>query len=190
MKFKITLLLLVFPYISFGQNREMLIQMMDVIKLQDTISREVFLDSTMMPNMKLSHELNWRNIWSDIDVKTKSIDQFYDIRIMFKTEGDAKAFHKKYLDVNSENGPEIKKHKIDVEGITDLHIYSHNATAARMFLDDNGLQAFCMVFIVDNYFVKFYITCLKEYKPDYFVPYIEAARDKIMDKASAKEYTY
>ena len=179
MKFKISLFLLAFSCVSFGQNREMLIQMMDVINLQDTIPREVFLDSTMMEHMKLSHTLNWRNIWSDIDKKTKSIDQFYDIRIMFNTEADARAFNKKYLDVNSENGPEIKKHKVDVDGIIDLHIYSHNETVAKMFLNDNGLQAFCYVFVVDNYFVKFYITCIKDYKPDYFIPYIEASRDRI-----------
>ncbi|MBN1180728.1 MAG: hypothetical protein JXB49_00475 [Bacteroidales bacterium] len=164
---------------TYGQDRDALRNLMDKVNQQDTLAREVFLDSTLLQDMKLTHALNWRQIWTFADVNTKNIDQFYDIRLKFNTEAEALAFHKKYMDINSENGPEIKKHKIQIEGVKELKVFTQNATASKMFLEPNGLQALCYLFVVDNYFVKFYITCSKEYKPDYFVPYIEAAREKI-----------
>lgn len=179
MKTTILLVLLTLSSLGFTQDNQRIDQIMEIIEDQDSISREVFLDSTTIQHMRLTSTSNWRQVWSDIDDSIKSIGQFYDIRIKFDSNEAAKNFHSEYLPENSENGPEIKKHKIKIDGVEDLSVFTQSKMMSDMFLTPYGFQALCFVFVVDNYFVKIYVTCLKEYKPKYLEKYITAVRDKI-----------
>ena len=132
---------------------------------QDSLPRSIFLDSTDLPALKKVLTVNSRQIWRSTGQQTQNIDQLYDIRIRFDSKEKALEFHKEYWKENSEFGPEIKKHKIDVSGTEAFRAFSGadllNGMSARY-----GLQMYCYLFVVDNYFVKLYITCKKELKPD------------------------
>ena len=154
-------------------------ELMNIIKYQDSIPKSIFLDSADLRTVSLSYKSNTRHVWNDINDSIKSINQFYDIRLKFDSDSAALAFHKKFLPENSENGPEIKKPKIKVDGIKELGVYTMDKKKSEIFLEPYGFQALCFIYVVDNYFVKHYTTCLKEYKPSFFKSCIVATRDKI-----------
>jgi hypothetical protein len=154
-------------------------EVMDIINASDTIPEELFLDTANIRNMFVSNRLKYRRVWNDINDTIKSISQFYDIRIKFDSDSAALAFHREYMEESSESGPKVKIKFKSPEGVTDLRLFTQNEKIAKVFLEPYGFQAYCFLFVVDNYAVKFYISCLTSYKPDYFLPHIIAARDKI-----------
>lgn len=179
MKSFLMIIFLVCPFLSKGQVTPRMLEVMDIINANDTIPEELFLDTATIRNMFVSHRLKYRRVWNDINDSIKSISQFYDIRVRFDSDSAALAFHREYMEENSESGPKVKTRFKSPEGVKDLRVFTQDKQISKAFLEPNGYQAYCFLFVVDNYTVKFYIVCLTTYKPDYFLPYIIAARDKI-----------
>jgi len=162
----------------FGQfdEREKLI--MDIVNNQDTISRSLFLDSTDFKNFKLTYAGNTRQIWRSKSKETQNIEQFYDIRIKFDSKEKALAFHKEFWKENSEFGSEIKKHKIKTKGTDGFSVFNGNEVVNHM-LAAYGIRHYCFIFVIDSYFVKFYISCKKELEPTIIQPYLDKVKEKI-----------
>lgn len=154
-------------------------KIMKIVNSQDSLSRALFLDTKNLANLELTYASNTKNVWSAEEDSVLRIVQFYDIRLEFKSNRSALKFHKKYLLENSENGPEIKTHGIQMEGIDELKVYTQDPNVARIFLEPYGIQALCFLFVVKNYFVKIYTTCTREYHPTFFKTHLEAVRDRI-----------
>jgi hypothetical protein len=151
---------------AYGQFSKEEKEILEIVKSQDSIPRSVFLDSTLLANMKVK-VTNTRQIWFSKSKTEKHIDQLFDIRLKFANHDSALAFHKKYLGANSEYGPEIKKHKIKYKGADEFEAFN-GADMVNKMVEPYGLQMYCYLFVVDNYFVKIYVTCNKDYKPEKF----------------------
>ena len=154
-------------------------EMIEIVKKHGaSIPSSVFLDTTVIKDMQIANSTSWRHIWSDIDHSVKNVMQFYDIRLQFDTKKEALKFHKSHLGLNSEYGPKIKNHGIISEGADALYVYSGSKVYSQM-MEPYGFQIFCILFVVDNYFVKLYVTCRKEYTPDKFQSFVTEAISKI-----------
>lgn len=164
---------------SFSQDEERLNEIMDIVSEQDSIDRAVFLDFKFNDDLVINHQGNWRQIWASKSMSKNEINQFYDIRLKFDSNKEALAFHKEYKVENSENGPVIKKHKIKIKGVDELGVYTQQKLIAKSMLEPMGFQAFCFIFVVDNYFVKMYTVCPLSYKAKDFEKYIVEAKNKI-----------
>lgn len=164
---------------SWGQFSAAENEMSEIVKLHGaSVPPAIFLDSSTVKYMQLANSTSWRHIWSDIDDSVKSVMQFYDIRLQFDSKKDALKFHKNYLGLNSEFGPKIKQHGITYQGADALYVYSGSKVYSQM-MEPYGFQILCILFVVDNYFVKLYVTCLKEYTPDHFQDFVTEAISKI-----------
>lgn len=163
---------------SFGQFNGREKELIEIEKKQDSISRLVFLDSTDFKNLKLVYAVNSRQIWRSTSRETQDIEQFYDIRIKFETKEKALAFHKEYWKENSEFGSEIKKHEINIKGIENFRVFK-GADVVNQLVASYGLQMYCFIFVVDSYFVKFYISCKIEIEPSVIQPYLDKVISKI-----------
>jgi len=164
--------------LSFGQFSEREKELIEFEKKQDTIPRSVFLDTTDLQSLNLVYAVNTRQIWRSTNKETQNIEQFYDIRIKFDSKEKALSFHKEYWKENSEFGPEIKKHKINVKGTEDFRVFK-GADLVNQMVAPYGLQMYCFIFVVDSYFVKFYISCKKELEPSIIQPYLDMVISKI-----------
>lgn len=155
-------------------------EMMEIVKKNGaTVPPSVFLDSSTVKNMQLANVTSWRHIWSDdADDSLKQIMQFYDIRLKFETNKEALKFHKKYLGLNSEFGPRIRKHGVNHEGADAFYIYSGSKVYSEM-MKPYGFKIICYLFVVDNYFVKLYVTCLTEYQPINFQDFVNESIKRI-----------
>ena len=164
---------------SFGQFSPAENEMMEIVKQHgSTIPQEIFLDSSTVKHMQLANATTWRHVWSDIDDSIKHVMQFYDIRLKFDSKKDALKFHKSHLGLNSEFGPKIKLHGIKSEGADAFYVFSGSKVYNQM-MEPYGFQIFCILFVVDNYFVKLYVTCLKEYTPAEFQSFVTEAIRRI-----------
>jgi hypothetical protein len=161
-------------------------EVLEIVNSQDSLPRNIFLDSTLLVNMKLQ-ATNTRQIWSSKSKTEKQIDQLFDIRLEFPTHDAAMDFHQKYLAGNSEYGPEIKKHKIPYAGAGEFRVYKGTDLINKM-AEVYGLQMYCYPFFVENYFVKVYITCNKEYKPEKFQDLIGVIISRIKKYLCSTEY--
>lgn len=168
---------------SFGQYNPEELELLAIVDQQDSLPRSVFLDSTLLPDMKF-YGTNTRNVWSSKSHSGKVMEQFYDIRLAFKTHEEALAFHEKYLELNAENGPQIKKHKLKTVGASEFKAYEGSELLNSMIKEYN-LQLYCFLFVVDNYFVKCYISCPLDYKPSTFQAIINDVIQRVQ-KVSVK----
>ncbi|MEI6752144.1 MAG: hypothetical protein WCK78_03155 [Paludibacter sp.] len=150
----------------YGQHSQDRKEVSEIIRAQDSIPRKVFLDSTFLPNMKVNVK-NTIQIWDCQSKTEKHIYSLCDLRIKFANHDSALKFHKKYLQYNSENGPEIRNHRIDSNGADEFKVFNGSYLYNQM-LSSGGLQIYCYLFVVDNYYVKVFITCNKDYKPEKF----------------------
>jgi hypothetical protein len=153
----------------------------ELIKLeqqQDSLPRSLFLDSTELKDLKLVYRSKTRQIWRSPSKDTKHINQLYDIRIKFESKEAALAFHKKYWKENSEFGPEITDHKIKHKGATEFRVFS-GTDAYNKMIAPYGLQIYCYIFVVDEYFVKFYLSSSIEAKPTVIQPYLKRVIKKV-----------
>ncbi len=178
---KTILLTSVYIFFHFASAAQFSVRENEAIKIeqsQDTLPRTIFLDSTDLPNLKLNFARNSRQVWSSIGRDTKEIEQFFDIRIKFESREKALAFHKEYWKENSEYGPEIRKHKVDTQGTEDFRAFKA-ADLLNEMSAEYGLQMYCYIFVVDNYFVKFFISCKKELAPNVIQPYVNSVVEKI-----------
>lgn len=176
-------LLLFGLFSSFGQNSEREKELIAIEQNQDSITRLVFLDSTELTNLKLLYSGKTRQIWRSTSRVTQNIEQFYDIRLQFESKKKALAFHKDYWRENSEFGPEIKKHKINIDGADAFRVFKGENMVNQM-IERFGLQMYCYLFVVDNYFVKFYISCKAEFEPTIIQPYLTKVIAKIIEHRS------
>lgn len=154
-------------------------EMMEIVKKNGAnVPSSIFLDSSVVKHMQVANTTSWRHIWSDIDDSIKHVMQFYDIRLQFESNKEALKFHKKYLGLNSEFGPRIKKHGLKYEGAEAFYVYSGSKAYSQM-MEPYGFQILCYLFVVDNYFVKLYVTCLTEYTPTKFQSFVTEAISRI-----------
>ncbi len=166
---------------SWSQFSQAESEMMDIVEKNGaSIPVSVFLDTNTVKDMKIANATPWRHIWMDIEDSSKNIMQFYDIRLKFDSKKDALAFHKKYLGLNSEFGNKIKNHGINFDGASKFYVYSGSKEFTKM-MEPYGYQIFCIMYVVDNYFVKIYLTCKKEYTPSEFQNYVSTSIKKIKD---------
>lgn len=182
----ITSLIIIFTFAMsnvYSQNTKEETEIIEIINTQDSIPRNVFLDSTLLANMT-SRSMNTRQMWYSINRTEKHIDQLFDIRIKFENHDAALKFHKKYLKTNSEEGPEIKKHKIKSEGAEEFKVFKGEKTVNAL-VENFGLQMYCYLFVVGNYFVKVYITCSKDYKPNKFQNLVSDIISRIKNNSTA-----
>lgn len=161
----------------FGQNSQTEEALFAIVEKQDSIPRAVFLDEILLPNMQVSRS-NTRQVWAAMATGEQAIEQLFDIRLKFDNKTEALAFHKKYLKLNSENGVEIKKHSLKAKDVTALKLYKGSALVNSL-MATYGFQVYCILFVVDNYFVKLYITCASEAKPKAFERLVAAIAKKI-----------
>ena len=154
-------------------------EMMEIIKINGAyIKNSVFLDTATIKNMKLANNASWRHLWVDKEDTIKDIKQFYDIRLKFESKKEALKFHKKYLGLNSEYSEKIKLHGISTEGSDAFYVYKGGDEYSKM-MDPYGYQVFCLLYVVDDYFVKQHITCLKEFTPQRFQNFVTTTIKKI-----------
>lgn len=173
-----TTLFLSLALTSFGQFGGREKELIEIEKKQDSIPRSAFLDSTMIKNLNLVSSGKTRQIWYSTTNEIQEINQFYDIRLKFESKEEALFFHKKYWKENSEFGPEIKKHKIKTTGTDDFRAFK-GAESINQMIARYGLQIYCFIFVVDGYFVKFYVSCSKDSKPDIIQPYVDNILGKL-----------
>lgn len=164
---------------SLSQFSQAESEMMDIVEKNGaSIPASIFLDTSTVKDMQIANSTPWRHIWMDIEDSTKNIMQFYDIRLKFDSKKDALAFHKKYLGLNSEFGNKIKNHGINFDGASKFYVYSGSKEFTKM-MDPYGYQIFCILFVVDNYFVKIYLTCKKDHSPSEYQNFVTTAINKI-----------
>jgi hypothetical protein len=145
-------------------------EIMKIVNSRDSVPRSVFLDSVNLPEMRMRRS-NTRQVWMTNGTNDKHLNQLFDIRLPFATHDSALWFHRHYLSENAEGGPEIIKHRITATGADELRVYRGSALVNGM-VKQYGLQMYCYLFVVDNYFVKVYICCNIKYKPNKFEPLI------------------
>jgi hypothetical protein len=154
-------------------------EMMEIIKVNGAyIKNSVFLDTTTIKNMNLANSTSWRHLWVDKEDSIKNIKQIYDIRLKFDSKKEAVKFHKKYLLLNSEYSEKIKIHGINFEGAELFCVYK-GGNEYNQLMEPYGYQVFCLLYIVDNYFVKQHITCLKEHIPSVYQSFVTSTINKI-----------
>lgn len=182
---KIVLLLFTFCTVySNAQFSEKENEMMEIVKENgSSIPPSVFLDTTILVDLQIANSTSWRHIWMDIEDSTKQIMQLYDIRLKFDSKKKALKFHKKFLGLNSEYGPEIYNHKINFNGASKFSVFSGSPEFTKM-MDPYGYKIFCILFVVDNYFAKIYLTCAKEKNPADFQKIVSSAIIKIKQQAN------
>jgi hypothetical protein len=153
-------------------------QLMQIADAQDSLPRSIFVDPNGIHPMKLSNKSNWRQVWNDVDDEQRGLVQLYDIRLKFENHKEALKFHRDFLELNAENGGRIKKHGIQVSGAEALYVFSGSELMNTM-VRDYGYQMYCILFTVDNYFVKMYISCTMASLPKDFQPLVEQAVERI-----------
>jgi hypothetical protein len=163
----------------FAQFTAEEIEMMDIIKINGAyITPSVFLDTSTIKNMKLANNNGWRHLWVDKEDTIKNIKQFYDIRLKFDSKKDALKFYKKYLGLNSEYSEKIKIHGIKFEGTEMFSVYKGGKEYTEL-MSPYGYQVFCLLYVVNDYFVKQHITCLKEHTPSTYQNFVTTTIKKI-----------
>jgi hypothetical protein len=120
--------------------------------------------------MKL-YEGNTRHGWATTDKAARHIDQLYDIRLKFIDKNAALAFHRKFLNINAENGPEITDHQLTSAGADEFRVFGTPEQSIAM-LGNEGLKMFSFLMVVDRYFVKLFVICNDTYQPSKFQPMI------------------
>ena len=164
---------------TFGQFTLEETEMMEIIKVNGAyIKNSVFLDTATIKNMKLANATSWRHLWVDKEDTIKNIKQLYDIRLKFDSKKEAIKFHKKYLDLNSEYSEKIKLHGIKFEGADVFCVYKGSKEYTEL-MEPYGYQVFCLLYVVDDYFVKQHITCLKEHTPSTYQNFVTTTIKKI-----------
>ena len=170
---------LLFSKPSYAQFSAEEIEMMEIIKTNGAyISPSIFLDTSIIKNMKLANNNGWRHLWVDKEDTIKNIKQFYDIRLKFDTKKDALKFHKKYLGLNSEYSEKIKIHGIKFEDADAFYVYKGGKEYTQL-MEPYGYQVFCLLYVVDDYFVKQHITCMKEHIPETYQNFVTTTIKKI-----------
>lgn len=170
----------------FAQFTAEEIEMMEIIKTNGAyINPSVFLDTSIIKNMKLANNNGWRNLWVDKEDTIKNIKQFYDIRLKFESKKEALKFQKKYLGLNSEYSEKIKIHGIKFEGADMFSVYK-GGKEYNDLMAPYGYQVFCILYVVDDYFVKQHITCLKEQIPSTYQNFVTTTITKIKNKTKNK----
>jgi hypothetical protein len=168
---------------SLAQFNSREAELIEIEQSQDTLPRTIFLDSTEFPNLKMIFVTNSRQVWRSTYQEILNIEQFYDIRIKFDSKEKAFAYHNEYWKENSEFGPEIKKHNIKTNGTEKFRVF-HGTELINKMVGVYGRQMFCYIFIIDNYYIKFYIDCKKDLKPEIIQPFLDSVIKRI------KEQTY
>lgn len=155
-------------------------EMMEIVKKNGAnVPPSAFLDSSTVKGMQIANTASWRHIWSDdANDSIKHVMQFYDIRLKFDSNKEALKFHKKYLGLNSEFGPRIRKHGVNHNGTDAFYVYSGSKAYNKM-MEPYGFKIICYLFVVDNYFVKLYVTCLTEYQPTKFQNFVDESIRRI-----------
>ena len=170
---------LFFSKFTFAQFTAEENEMMEIIKINGAyIKNSVFLDTSSIKNMKLANSTSWRHLWIDKEDTIKNIKQFYDIRLKFDSKKEAIKFHKKYIGLNSEYSEKIKIHEIKSEGADLFYIYKGGKEYLAL-MEPYGYQVFCLLYVVDDYFVKQHITCLKEHTPGMYQNFVTTTIKKI-----------
>ncbi|MBL7942173.1 MAG: hypothetical protein JNM00_05380 [Flavobacteriales bacterium] len=147
-------------------------ELMAIAEACDSIPRTIFLDSLELPGLHLSGATNTHQVWSSKE--HSDIIQFYDVRLMFDAHQQALDFHRKFRNENAEFGKEITRHKIKTGNSVEFGAY-HGEEALQQLMAGLGLHMYCYTFVVDRFFVKFYISCKKKVKPEVIQPYLDAA---------------
>lgn len=166
------------PLSSIGQNSSREKELMAFEMKQDSLPRSIFLDSTDLRTLKQEFVGKTRQVWKSTKRETQKIEQFYDIRIKFDNQQEALDFHKKYWKENSEFGSPVKKHKVNTLDTEDFRVFNGNNVVSQM-VAPYGLKMYCYIFVVDNYFVKFYISCRIDFEPNDIQPYLDSTISKI-----------
>ena len=175
------LLLLLSPTL-FSQGNEKERELIEILENQKPIPNSLFLNATNYQPMKLVSSNNWRHIWNDLEDTIRLISQIYDIRVKFDSNKDAVQFQKDYIKINSENGVKHRKHGIKFKGANAFFAFTGNEKV-NSIMKTAGLQAYCLLFVVDNYFVKIYITTKINTKITQFQPLINEAIYKIKNQS-------
>jgi|GEM_PF-2462941 len=164
---------------TFAQFSEEENEMMEVVKLNGAyIPSSAFLDTSVIKKMKLANSTSWRHLWVENADTAKKIKQFYDIRLKFDSKKEAEKFHKKFLLLNSEHAEKIKIHGIKSEGTSLFSVYKGGKEYAEM-MDPYGYQIICFLYVIDDYYIKQYITCKKEFTPSDFQNFIDSTISRI-----------
>ena len=166
MKRILSICLFFISFCSFAQFTKAEYEVMDIVKKQDSLPRNIFLDSTILPNMNL-WKSNTRNVWSSRSIDKKNIETLYDIRLRFANKDSAIAFHKKYINENAEFGKEIVNSNFNTKG-TELFKIFYAPESLNKLMRSYNLYMFCFTFVVNNYFVKIHIACNREIQPEKF----------------------
>lgn len=181
-KLGLLFLLLAFVFFSkstFSQFTNEETEMMEIIKVNGAyIKNNLFLDTVTIKNMKLANSSSWRHLWVDKEDTIKNIKQFYDIRLKFDSKKEAIKFHKKYLGLNSEYSEKIKLHGIKFDG-ADIFIVYKGSKEYTELMEPYGYQVFCLIYVVDDCFVKQHITCIKEHTPITYQNFVTTTIKKI-----------
>jgi hypothetical protein len=154
-------------------------EMTEIIKVNGAyISPKLFLDTNQLKDLKLVNSTSWRKLWSDIEDSSKNIIQMYDIRLKFESKKEAQKFHKKYVGINSEFGPKIANSNVKFTGALSPMVFGSSPNYEKM-MGAYGYKTICFLFVVDSYFVKIYINCKNEIKPESYQNLVDSAIKKI-----------
>jgi hypothetical protein len=148
---------------QFAMNEKEVARIMEI---QDSLPRTVFLDSTKLQGMQVYAGKNFQ-YWEPRNVFNYKIKELYDIRLKFQNSDTAQKFLNHYLDVLSNNGNEIKNHKLILNGCQNLRVFTGNDWYNHK-MADIGFQTFIYLFLVDNYLIKVEILCDYKFQPNKF----------------------
>jgi hypothetical protein len=98
-------------------------------------------------------------VWRNINMTAKdSITRLCDIRWRFKNNKEALAFHRKYINVNAEDGREIKDYHFTIPGAKELRVFRESAAITDLAKQQKMDPSFYYyIFVVDNYVVKVFV---------------------------------
>lgn len=168
----ITLLFIAFPLSFFAQMTKEEREAFAIEDKQDSIPRSVFLDSLLLPEMKVYRDKT-RQVWSSTADSLKHFYSLYDIRLHFSTHDSALWYYREFMPVHSEYGTEIKDHSIMHDGISDFRVFKVKpALDLSAFANVPKMENYCILFVADKYFIKMFITCKKGVQLRSFQPLV------------------
>lgn len=128
----------------------------------DSIPKNAYIDSFFCAQYgfrKVSMGNYRMFVWQNID-KPKENDfiRLCDIRWKFKNHQEALAFHRKYLNVNAENGNQIANYNFTIPGAEELKVFRESDAITEMVKKQNmTLTFYYYIFVMDNYVVKVFV---------------------------------
>jgi len=136
----------------------------------EKVSEKLFIDDAFFKKYKL--EASARAIqrihdWTNMVDKDNKYAVVNDIRWEFDKPEQALDYYQKNLTVNSQKGVELKGTRINIPGVTELHIYKESASIENLNKDLGiSTMEYGYLFVVDKVVAKVWVKVNGDVKVD------------------------